>query len=459
MKPESLFFEKIETIAFNKDHRHLLDERITSNAQKVKQSKLFFSDLELARTRAAFLKSKSLDNLEKYLIEFESNFIKRGGKVIWAQDKEEAIAEIAKIIERKAVKSIVKSRSTIFEEIDLSKELGKQQIACQESDIGNLIQQIANESCYHPVFPTIHQEETKILELIIKKFPDLSSKKPQQLVEEMSKQIIQDIQQEDISISAVNFLVADSGATVILSNEATNAQLASFAKTQLFICGIEDIIPSLADLDLFVHLYSTHSNGSASCAYTHIISGPKQADETDGPDEMYVILLDNGRSNILEQVNQRSALACINCGACHNSCPVYKSIGGHAYQSVYTGPIGSITTPIRSEMSAYKYLSFASPSAMESVSECPVKINFPKLLQNNRTASVLSSPTGKTEKLSIFFWKAAMLKRSNMDKGGAKLKNFMLRQFFKRSWGERREMPVVAQKSFNQIWRERKGIK
>ena len=459
MKPENLFFEKIESIAFNKDHRRLLEERINSNAQKVKQSKLFFSDLELAKTRAAFIKTKSLDNLDKYLIEFESNLIKRGGKVIWAQDKEEAITEITKIVERKAVKSILKSRSGIFEEIDLSRELEKQNIACKESDIGNMLQQLAEENCYHPIFPTLHQNEARIQELIKNKFPELDEKKPQQLVEEISKHIIQDIHREELSITAVNFLVADSGASVILSNEATNAQLAAFPKTQVLICGIEDIIPSLADLDLFVHLYSTHSNGSTTYAYTHILSGPKQTDETDGPEEMYVILLDNGRSNILEQVNQRSALSCINCGACHNTCPIYKSIGGHAYQSVYTGPIGSITTPLRSGMSAYKYLSFASPSAMESVSECPVKINFPKLLQNNRTASVQSSPPGKTEKLSIFFWKAAMLKRSNMDKGGAKLKNFMLRQFFKRSWGERREMPVVAQKSFNQIWRERKGIK
>jgi L-lactate dehydrogenase complex protein LldF len=174
---------------------------------------------------------------------------------------------------------------------------------------------------------------------------------------------------------------------------------------------------------------------------------------------MYLILLDNGRSEVLTNTKQRTALACIKCGACLNVCPVFKNIGGHAYQTVYKGPIGSIITPLMLGMEEYKYLSFASPSSMECQSECPVKIDFPNLLQQNRTDSIKLSPPGKTEKLAIFFWKTAMLKRNTMDKGGAKLKNFMLRQFFKKSWGERREMPSVSQKSFNQIWRERKGIK
>jgi L-lactate dehydrogenase complex protein LldF len=225
------------------------------------------------------------------------------------------------------------------------------------------------------------------------------------------------------------------------------------------LAGIDEIIANSNEIDLFFHLFSTHSEGMFSNAYMHLISGPKQSEESDGPEEMIVILLDNGRSNILAQVPQRSALSCIKCGACINVCPVYNNIGGAAYQSVFTGPIGAILTPVIKGMEDYKFLNYASTSGMEAVSECPVKINFPKLIQSNRTNSVKEQPAGKTEKLALFFWKTAMLKRSNMDKGGMKLKNFMLRQFFKKSWGERREIPLVANKSFNQLWRERKGIK
>ncbi len=459
MKPEAKFFEAIESIAFNRSHRELLSKRLNANALHVEQSKSFFSNLDLARTRASFIKGKVLDNLDKYLIEFESNFLKKGGKVIWAQDAGEAIVEISKIIERKTRKNVVKNKSLIFEEIALNKELTEKNIPVSETDFGNFIQTQANETCYHPVFPTLHQDFDSIQNHLQKKIPHNVQIGAQQLAGLIGNEISEKLQQADVAICGVNFLIADSGSVVILENEANSAKLCGLGITQIAIAGIQDILPGLNDLDLFLHLFSTHSSGNLCPVYSHLISGPKQNEESEGPDEMVVVLIDNGRSDVLAQINQRSALACIQCAACFNVCPVYKNVGGHAYQTVYNGPIGSILSPLMLGMEEYKYLSFASSSSMECVAECPVKIDFPKLLQHNRTSSIKLSSPAKTEKLAIFFWKTAMLKRNNMDKGGAKLKNFMLRQFFKKSWGERREMPTVAQKSFNQIWRERKGLK
>ena len=455
-KPESNFYQRINEIAFNKVHRELLSRRLNIISDKVKQVKKAYSDLELARTRASFIKNKTLDNLDKYLVEFESNFTKRGGKVIWAQDKDEAISELEKIIERKGAKNLLKGRSQIFEEIEISESFENKGL--HNIDIGDFIQNLAAQKSYHPIFSTLNQSPESITLLLEKENIDCKELSPQQIVDLLNDKLGKYFQQSDVAISGVNFLIADVGAAVIIDIEGGAGQGSSFSKTQILIAGIEEIIPNLADMDLFLHLYSSHSSGSIINAYTHLLSGPKQSEEYDGPEEMYVILLDNGRSEILAQTNQRSALGCIKCGSCISVCPVYRNIGGHAYQSVYYGPIGSITTPLRLGMESYKYLSFASPSAMECVSVCPVKIDFPKLLQNNRTASIKLAAPGKTEKLSIFFWKTAMLKRNKMDKGGAKLKNFMLRQFFKKSWGDRREMPVVAPKSFNQIWRDRKGI-
>ncbi len=459
MKAETLFFDAIEKAAFNKQQREIISSKLNENSSHVKHAKLFYSNLELAKTRASFIKNKTLDNLDKYLIEFEANFSKKGGKVLWLQDNVEAISEIAKLVEKKEAKNVFKNRAQLFDEIELSKELQHKGLEVKETDQGNFIQALASELPYHPIFPTLHKNFSGIQELLKSKYSFDEAPTVQQLADSISEEIKENLKDIGISLTAVNFLIADSGSAVVFENEANAAQLSALPKTQILLVGIEDIIPSINDLDLFLHLFSTHSTGNAANAYTQIISGPKGSDEIDGPEEMYVLLIDNGRSNVLAKTSQRSALGCIKCGACFNVCPVYKNIGGHAYQAVYNGPIGSILSPLMYGMEEYKYLSFASASSMECVPECPVKIDFPKLLQTNRTDTIKSSPPGKTEKLAIFFWKTAMLKRSSMDKGGTKLKNFMLRQFFKKSWGERREIPSVAPKSFNQIWRERKGIR
>ena len=459
MKTENKFFEAIESVAFNKEHKTLLQQKLNTCVNHTTVAKSFYSDLELARTRASFLKSKSLDNLDKYLIEFESNFIKRGGKVIWAQDNDEAIKELTKLIEKKSAKVVAKNRALISEELDLVNQLKVNSINCVESDVGNYIQNLAGELSYHPVFPTLNQSQKNIAEILKSDLISDNSIHARDIAASICIKIKQQLKEAQISLLGVNFLVADAGAAVIIENEANSAQLASLTKTQVFLAGIEDIIPSLNELDLFIHLYGTYSIGSAAYPYTHIVSGQKQNDETFGPEDVYVILIDNGRSDVLAQTNQRSALSCIRCGACHNVCPVYRTIGGPAYQSVYNGPIGSVLTPLMKGRDEYKFLSYATVSSQELLAACPVKIDCAKLLQHNRTESIKLAPPGKTEKLSVFFWKTAMLKRSNMDKGGAKLKNFMMRQFFKKSWGERREMPQVAPKSFNQLWRERKGIK
>jgi L-lactate dehydrogenase complex protein LldF len=228
----------------------------------------------------------------------------------------------------------------------------------------------------------------------------------------------------------------------------------TFPKIHIAVVGIEKVIPSIADLDLLWPLLSSHGTGQNLTVYNTILSGPRQATETDGPEEMYVILLDNGRTNLLAQKEQRQALYCIRCGACLNACPVYKNIGGHTYNTTYSGPIGSIITPHLQGMKEFKHLSYASSLCGKCSEVCPVKIDIHKMLLLNRRDAVTNHENSKTEDIGWFFWKKSMQKRSLMDMFGGKAKNFLIQKLFKKSWGKYREMPNIATKSFAKQWEE-----
>lgn len=453
------FLEASEKKAFDVQHHKTILYNISKYDQKVVEGKQQFSNLELAKTRAAARKQKAIDNLEKYLIEFESNFIRRGGKVIWAQDAEEALKECIQIMKRANAKTVVKAKSMTTEEIDFNQELKNNGIQCLETDLGEYIVQLRNEPPYHIVTPAMHLSKEEVAQTFHEKQETPLHWTPEQLTTFVRVQLREKYPKAEVGVCGANFLIADPGAIAVSENEGNGLLSMSFPKTQIVIAGIEKVIPSMFDMELFWPLLATHGTGQEMTTYNTIYSGPRQTGETDGPDEMYVILLDNGRSNLLAETEQRRALSCIRCGACLNACPVYQTIGGHSYGTTYSGPIGSIITPYLKDTNEYKHLSYASTLCGKCTDVCPVKIDLHKLLLLNRADFIKKGRSTKTENWVWFFWKGAMLKRSKMDKGGAKLKNFMLKQFFKKQWGERRDLPQVAQKSFNQIWRERKGIK
>lgn len=453
------FIEASEKKAFDVVHRKTIQHNITQYDKKVVQGKQQFSNLELAKTRAAALKQKTIDNLEKYLIDFEGNFTRRGGKVIWAVDAEEAIKESLQIMKRAKTKTVVKAKSMVTEEIDFNHALEEQGIESIETDLGEYIVQLRNESPYHIVTPAMHLSKEDVAKTFHEKKNTPIDWTPEQVTHFVRKELRSRYSKAEVGVSGGNFLIADVGAVAVTENEGNGVLSAAFPKIQIAIVGIEKLIPSLSDLDLFWPLLSTYGTGQQLTVYNTIYTGPKQAGETDGPEEMYVILLDNGRSTLLAETEQRRALSCIRCGACLNACPVYQTIGGHSYGTTYSGPIGSIITPHFKGMEEFKHLSYASTLCGKCTEVCPVKIDIHKLLLLNRKQSVDTKFSTKTENWIWLFWKKAMLKRSKMDKGGAKIKNFMLKQFFKKQWGTRRDLPEVAPKSFNQLWRERKGIK
>lgn len=453
------FLEASENKAFDVVHRKTIQYNITQYDKKVIQGKQQFGNLELAKTRASFLKQKAIDNLEKYLIDFEGNFTRRGGKVIWAQDAEEAVKEALQIMQRVNTKTVVKAKSMVTEEVDFNHELEQNGIESIETDLGEYIVQLRNEPPYHIVTPAMHLSKEDVAKTFQEKKNTPANLSPEQVTDFVRKELRSRYSKAEVGVSGGNFLIADIGAVAVTENEGNGVLSAAFPKIQIAIVGIEKIIPSFSDLDLFWPLLSTYGTGQNLTVYNTIYTGPKQAGEIDGPEEMYIILLDNGRTKLLAETEQRRALSCIRCGACLNACPVYQTIGGHAYGTTYSGPIGSIITPHFQGMQEFKHLSYASTLCGKCTEVCPVKIDIHKLLLLNRKLSVDTGLSPKTENWIWLFWKKAMLKRSKMDKGGAKIKNFMLKQFFKKQWGDRRDLPEVAPKSFNQLWRERKGLK
>jgi L-lactate dehydrogenase complex protein LldF len=423
------------------------------------KAKLQYAEFELAKERAAAIKYKVLNELDKYLIEFETNFVKRGGKVIWARDEEEAIREILIIVERKRAKLIVKSRNTITDEIHLNEHLSKAGVKVQETTLGEFIHQESNEKSFHFTNPVIDKSPEDISKFFNQKFGLSLTSNPVDFPLYVRKLLREKIAKADIGITGANFLIAKVGGIALTENEGNALSAVSFPKTHIVIAGIEKVIPSLRDLDLFWPLLATHGSGQKITAYNSVVLGPKQEGEIDGPDDMYVILLDNGRSNLLEKVEQRRALSCIHCGACMNACPVYKTIGGDAYRSTYSGPIGSVITPYLKGMDEFSNLSFASSLCGACTEVCPVKINLHELLLFNRNDAVVKKHTSLKERTLMTIWKYMMTKRNWLDYFSAKQKNWFITKFFTKVWGPSRVLPVVSEKSFKQLWEERANPK
>ena len=448
-----------EALVFDSEHRRKLAFNISQYDKKVIDGKNQFSDLEIAKQRGAMLKWKVIENLDKYLVEFETNFTKRGGKVIWARNAEEAIQELLRILKRANAKTVVKAKSMTTEEIHVNEALTAEGIESIETDLGEFIVQLRGEHPYHIVTPAMHLSKEDVAKTFNEKFNMPLTSTPKEITAFVRERLRDKYQKADVGISGANFLIADTGSVAVTENEGNALMSISFPRIQIAIAGIEKLIPSLTDLDLFWPLLATHGTGQNITVYNSISSGPRQEGEIDGPDEMYVILLDNGRTNLLASPDQRQALSCIRCGACLNACPIYKGVGGHSYGSTYSGPIGSVITPHYEGMDQFKHLSYASSLCGRCTEVCPVKIDLHKLLLYNRRDSIDQKLNPKTDNFIFFIWKKAMLNRKLMNKGSSGMKNFILKNFFKSQWGDRRELPVIAPKSFNQQWVERMGIK
>jgi L-lactate dehydrogenase complex protein LldF len=448
------FIAKSTIKAADLEHRRKINFNIGRYNAVVPKGKEQFTDLHLARERAKNIKWRAIETLDKQLEDFELNFSKRGGKVIWAENAEQAIAEILTICKEKNCRTVVKSKSMVTEEIHLNKALEQNGIESIETDLGEYIQQLDGEAPYHIVTPAMHKSKEDVAKLFATKLGTDPRLTPEQLTLVARKILREKYTQAEVGVTGANFIISDIGGIAVTENEGNARLSCAFPKTHIVIVGIEKMIPSITDLGLFWPLLSTYGTGQKITVYNTIVTGPKQENETDGPEEMYVILLDNGRTNILQNPKMRESLYCIRCGACLNACPIYKNIGGHAYGATYSGPIGSVITPHLQGLDEYKHLSYASSLCGNCTEVCAVKINLHELLLENRKESVEEGYVGLPEKMAWRVWKIASLKRGLMNMGNGTIKNKVVNSLFK-GWTKHHSDLNFSQKTFNELWKDR----
>lgn len=424
-----------------------------------------FVDWEAARRHIQNRKWEAINHLDRYLLEFEENVKARGGHVFWAETAQDARDYICNLAKERGVQRVVKAKSMATEEIHLNHALEERGIEAVETDLGEFIVQIRGEAPYHIVTPAMHLTRKEVAETFRAKLGPIDTDDPPQLVAMARRALRQKFFSAEMGISGANFLVADSGMIAITTNEGNADLSVTVPKIHVALAGIEKVIPRLEDLAWLWPALATSGTGQGITVYNTLIGGPRQPGELDGPQEFHVVLLDNGRTELLADAEQRDVLHCIRCGACLNACPVYRTIGGHAYGTVYQGPIGSVLTPhLRGP--EFAHLSYASSLCGACTSVCPVKIDLHHhLLHNRRNATARKGSTAERAAFRAWSWAmrspgryrvASRLMRAGMGLvrglglGGSALDPM-------RPWTQYRSAVEMPAKSFRELWRDHDG--
>ena len=453
MSENSRFLKQSQLFSRDENHRLKILKAISTYDDQVDRMKSDqFIDWQQARLAAAKIKKYVLNNLPSLLEEFEEKISSRGTKVLWARNKEEAQKYFIDIATQHQAKKVVKSKSMTTEEIEFNELCQNNGIEVVESDLGELIVQLANEKPYHIVTPAMHKSKSEIGKLFQTRLGAPSTDDAELLTMIAREHLRQIYISSDIGVTGANFIVAHDGALVMTENEGNGRLTMSCPPVHVAFVGIEKVIPRLMDLSLFLPLLATSGTGQQITGYNSIIRGPRQRGEIDGPEEMYVILVDNGRSELYNKDHFRPILSCIRCGACLNACPVYRTIGGHTYHTPYQGPIGSVITPQFRGMEEWSHLSFASSLCASCTSVCPVNINIHELLLENRWEAHQKKKTDFTWNLGLKMWAWIMSDRFRLNIV-SKLGRHIYRLFLPiLSQSKRKRIPDLPSKSFKDMW-------
>jgi L-lactate dehydrogenase complex protein LldF len=427
-------------------------------------------DYQELRDQAQAIKKHTIERLDYYLEEFERNLEAHGGKAIYCNDAAEAAGFVLKLARERGARLIVKSKSMLTEEIALNDHLEKNGLESVETDLGEYIVQLAHERPYHIVAPALHKTRYEVSELFTRRLHV-----PEETVIEKQTATARRVLREkflaaDIGISGANFLIADSGAVAVIENEG-NARLATSApKIHIAIAGIEKMVPRAQDLAVFWKLLARSATGQFLSVYTSFLSGPRRQGEIDGPEEFYVLLVDNGRTRLLADPEKRPSLHCLRCGACLNVCPVYNKIGGHAYPWVYSGPIGTILTQQFLGTEREPALPFASSLCGACADVCPVRINIPKTLLKLRREvkeTEIREGQNRLERQSFRMYASLMTHPRLFEMAGRAAATAMPAGEGRwisrlpvnvpplRAWLSQRDLPPAPARTFREIWRRR----
>jgi len=413
-------------------------------------------DWEGARDRARAIKDETLLHLDRYLEQFTANAERAGARVHWAEDAAQACQIIGRIAEERGARTVVKSKSMASEEIHLNAALAGRGIEPVETDLGEYIIQLAGESPSHIVVPAIHKTKGQIAALFAEKLGIEPSDDAALLTAAARQALRRRFAEAELGVSGVNFAVAETGTIVILENEGNARLTTSLPRTHVALMGIEKVIPRFADLEVFLQLLPRSGTGQVLTAYVSLITGAKRRPADEGPEALEIVVLDNGRSRMLASAVTRGSLACIRCGACLNSCPVYRQIGGHAYGSVYPGPIGAVLSPQLFGMARSSELPFASSLCGACRDVCPVKIDIPALLLHLR-AQVVHTRVGERRLLERLAFRgyAAVMARPRLFEWVMRAARMLRILPPLGAWTRFRDLRPLARRSFREQWRAR----
>jgi len=355
------------------------------------------------RTYAAAMRDRVIDGLDAYLLEFERNAIRRGAEVHWAETAEEANAIVLGIAQRNGVKTITKSKSMVTEEIALNDALIGAGIRVMETDLGEYILQLAGEPPSHIVAPAVHKSKEQVAELFMKAHHKPRLTEIPAMTREAREQLRSHFLGADMGVSGANFVIAETGTTLTVTNEGNADLVTTLPRIHCVVTGIEKVIPTLEDFATLIRLLPRSAIGQSIANYLTLTTGVKAAGESDGPEQMHIVLVDAGRTKLVGS-DMKDMLRCIRCGACMNHCPVYQNVGGHAYGWVYPGPMGSVLTPTYVGIENAGDLPNAATFCGECQVVCPVKIPLPDLMRKwrERQFDMKLRPMG--ERAAIAFW-------------------------------------------------------
>jgi L-lactate dehydrogenase complex protein LldF len=459
------FLRKAIVKSADLDHRAIIQRGMVSYDAAVAKGKLRFADWEAARTRCSAVKAEGIANLAQYLTEFEQRITGRGGHVHWAETAEQANDYVVELARARNVKTVVKSKSMVTEEIHLAGALEKIGVTVWETDIGEFIVQLRNEPPYHIVTPAMHLTRRQIADLFRDKLGEnVEDADPVRLVAAARVALRRAFFSAEMGISGANFLVADSGMVAISTNEGNGRLTTSIPRIHVVVTGIEKIIPRLSDLAALWPVLATSGTGQPITTYSTLIRGPRVAGESDGPEEFHVVLVDNGRTGLLENPETEEVLKCIRCGACLNICPIFRQVGGHTYGTIYPGPIGSIYTPRTAGLSEWGHLSYACSLCTACKGVCPVKIDLPKQLLVTRRDFIATGNVKPAERVgfagfrwaaadaSRFRWLGRMARKALAIVNALGLSGTALDPM--RVWTKYRSPMALPKQSFREWWRE-----
>jgi len=442
----------------------LLAYAIGNYTVKRDASRAKFRDWEGARKAAEDVKREALENLDGLLAKFIGKVEGRGGKVFCARDAAEARDYIIGLAEEKGVRSIVKSKSMTTEEIGLNHALEGRGFGVVESDLGEFIIQLRGETPYHIVFPAVHLSRQQVSALFHERLGSPETENPGELTGVARAHLRKVFCSADMGITGANFAVAETGMISVTENEGNARLTMSLPRIHVAVVGIEKIIPRLSDLALLLPVLATNGTGQGMSCYNSFVGGPRRGGECDGPAEFHVVLLDNGRTRILADPDKSEVLRCIRCGGCLGVCPVFRTVGGHAYGTVYPGPIGAVLTPLLRGICEWGHLSFASSLCEACTETCPVRIEIHRLILKNRRDYNRACPSS-VQRLAFRAF-AFVARRPALFRLAGKAAS--LGQHFYplvgwlpfnplRRWTDTRAMPRVSFTPFRDWWKRRRA--